>query len=51
MQALLYHLSVLEEGGAAADRARWKAQQLRDGCARSLRHTWIWPLLWFCDGG
>jgi len=35
-QALLYHLSVLEDGGAAVDRARWKAQQLRDGCARSL---------------
>ena len=35
-QALLYHLSVLDQGGAAVDRARWKAQQLRDGCARSL---------------
>ena len=32
-QALLYHLSVLEDGGAAAHMARWKAQQLRDGCA------------------
>ena len=32
LQALLYHLSKFEEGGAATAHAQWEARQPRDGC-------------------